>query len=235
MCPEPAPHGITELEFEVTDPAEFAVGLSAESGASVRLEEQLKLGDGSFAEYYTASDCQAGSVRDHANRCGAVESVHVINGREGDLTFRLVTSDGGVHATLERAGALSRSNVASQGIGRLVYLVFPGVDATAVIDTILERHSGAKLVARRFRDLYALAFTAGGLERVIQDRLTDRQWEVLETAYRLGYFERPRVRTGEEVAARLDITSATFSQHLRAAQRNLLAVLIDDSVDLSPS
>ncbi|QLH77368.1 helix-turn-helix domain-containing protein [Halosimplex rubrum] len=55
--------------------------------------------------------------------------------------------------------------------------------------------------------------------------LTDGQLEVLVTAYRTGYFERPRETTGAEVAADLDISPSTFSQHLRAAQRKLLTAL----------
>lgn len=231
MSPPPHPDGITELEFEVTDPAEFAVGLSATAGGTVRLEKQHQLADGSYAEYYTASDCSPDVVRDHATDCADVESVRVVGVRPDDLTFRLVTADGGVRATIKAVGALPRTTVADDGTGRLVNLVFPDVDATAVIDAILEQHAGTSLVARRFRDLDGLGFTAEGLERVVQDRLTDRQWEVLETAYRLGYFERPRANSGEEVAAELGITSATFSQHLRAAQRNILAVLISEEAE----
>lgn len=228
MCPPQPPDGITELEFEVTDPAEFAVGLSAAAAATVCLEKQLRLADGSFVEYYTASACQPGEVRDHATGHAAVDSIHVIGVRKDELTFQLRTADGGVHATLKAAGTLPRSNVADGGTGRVVNLVSPGVEATAVIDAILDCHSGATLVARRIRDVDDLMFTSGGLARAVRSRLTDRQWEVLETAYRLGYFERPRANTGEEVAAALGITSATFSQHLRAAQRHVLAMLIDD-------
>jgi predicted DNA binding protein len=51
---------------------------------------------------------------------------------------------------------------------------------------------------------------------------------VLRTAHRKGYWERPRESTGEEVAAELGISSATFSQHVRSAHRNLFGVLFDD-------
>lgn len=51
---------------------------------------------------------------------------------------------------------------------------------------------------------------------------TDRQQEVLETAHELGYFEHPKGANAGEVAEELGITTATFTEHLSAAQRKLL-------------
>jgi len=62
---------------------------------------------------------------------------------------------------------------------------------------------------------------------VDRGRLTDRQREVLETCVEMGYFEHPRDTNGTEVAAALDISPATFSEHLAAAQRTLLESVLD--------
>lgn len=58
---------------------------------------------------------------------------------------------------------------------------------------------------------------------VDRGRLTDRQCEVLRTAYDMGYFERPRDANARTVAEALDIAPSTFAEHLAAAQRKLLA------------
>lgn len=55
------------------------------------------------------------------------------------------------------------------------------------------------------------------------DALTDRQREVLRTAYDLGFYEVPREASTEDVAAELNIEPATVSEHLQRAERNLLA------------
>lgn len=55
------------------------------------------------------------------------------------------------------------------------------------------------------------------------DDLTDRQRQVLELAIEAGYFERPRHNNTGELADTLGISRATFTQHLRAAQRKLFA------------
>ena len=62
---------------------------------------------------------------------------------------------------------------------------------------------------------------------VDRGRLTARQQDVLETAYRMGYFAYPRKHSAEEVANALDIARSTFAEHLAAAQRELLASVVD--------
>lgn len=57
---------------------------------------------------------------------------------------------------------------------------------------------------------------------VNRGRLTDRQLEVLETAYQMGYFERPKQANATEVAAELGIAQSTLTEHLMSAQRKLL-------------
>ena len=64
------------------------------------------------------------------------------------------------------------------------------------------------------------------VERV-RGELTDRQFTALQTAYFSGYYDRNRATTGDELAASMDVTRATFHQHLRAAERKLLAAFLD--------
>lgn len=65
---------------------------------------------------------------------------------------------------------------------------------------------------------------------VNRDRLTARQLEVLQTAYEMGYFERPRRSNATEIAAELDISQSTVTEHLSTAQRKILDdVLVNSS------
>lgn len=52
--------------------------------------------------------------------------------------------------------------------------------------------------------------------------LTDRQRDVLETAYKQGYYEVPREASTAEIATELDIDPSTVTEHLQRAERNLL-------------
>lgn len=69
-------------------------------------------------------------------------------------------------------------------------------------------------------DLLQLGEYDGGEETL--DSLTDRQREVLETAYDLGFYEIPREASTEDLAGELGIDPATASEHLQRAERNLL-------------
>ena len=63
---------------------------------------------------------------------------------------------------------------------------------------------------------------------VNRGRLTDRQLEVLETAYERGYFERPKRANATELAEELGIAQSTLTEHLMTAQRKLL----DDALEV---
>lgn len=58
------------------------------------------------------------------------------------------------------------------------------------------------------------------------DALTDRQHEVLEAAYTLGYYDVPRRSSTAEIAAELDVDDSTVAEHLQRAEHNLLKTLL---------
>jgi predicted DNA binding protein len=62
-----------------------------------------------------------------------------------------------------------------------------------------------------------------------RNRLTDRQQEILETAYEEGYFEHPRETNASELAETLGISLSTFTEHLTTAQSKVFTALVDDT------
>lgn len=219
---------VTELEFDVSDPSYFFVGLSSAQACRVRLEEMIRRSDGTLVEFFTARDCPTDAVRERAGETATIDSARIIAERQYGITFRITLSGRCVVETIEGAGAIPRSITATDGAGCVTARVPQCVDVGDVVDSVLHRHPSLTLVARRRRDVSTPVFTHWGAREQIRTRLTDRQWEVLRTAYRKGYFRRPREHTGEEVADALGISSTTFSQHLRAALRNLLSVAVEE-------
>ncbi|WP_436907312.1 helix-turn-helix domain-containing protein [Halosimplex marinum] len=59
-------------------------------------------------------------------------------------------------------------------------------------------------------------------------RLSERQREALAAAHDLGYYERPRGATHEDVAAALDCAPSTASRHLQAAEAKLVDAALDE-------
>jgi len=75
------------------------------------------------------------------------------------------------------------------------------------------------------------AVTLGKVKRFNEStaRLTDRQYEVVGRALEEGYFEWPREIDSEEMAETMEISRATFLEHLRKAQAKLLPDAIENT------
>jgi hypothetical protein len=58
------------------------------------------------------------------------------------------------------------------------------------------------------------------------DELTDRQREVIETAWDMGYYEVPKAVSADEIATDFDLDPSTVAEHLQRAERNLLGQLL---------
>jgi hypothetical protein len=69
------------------------------------------------------------------------------------------------------------------------------------------------------------------MKRVYRGKLTESQLELLETAYRMGYFEVPQRATSEDVAEKLDISQPSFSEQLRRTESSMFGLLFGESVD----
>ncbi|QLG63695.1 MEDS domain-containing protein [Halorarum salinum] len=93
------------------------------------------------------------------------------------------------------------------------------------LEALRASYPTVELVARRNRDRSMR--TRRDVREAVADRLTDRQREVLETAYLSGFFESPRARTGRELSRTLDVSQSTFSHHLREAERKVFELVLD--------
>jgi predicted DNA binding protein len=62
----------------------------------------------------------------------------------------------------------------------------------------------------------------------IRHRLTERQRTAVQTGLELGYYNRPREATTEDVAAALDCGTSTAAEHLRKAESKLIQGLFRD-------
>ncbi|WP_223302194.1 helix-turn-helix domain-containing protein [Haladaptatus sp. R4] len=63
---------------------------------------------------------------------------------------------------------------------------------------------------------------------IIEDQLTDRQLTALRIAYFSGYYEQPRMSTGEELAERMGISKQAFHEHLRKAYATIFEHLLEN-------
>jgi hypothetical protein len=59
------------------------------------------------------------------------------------------------------------------------------------------------------------------------NQLTEKQRNVLITAYRMGYYDVPRTTSAQEIAKKLGLVDATVVEHLRKAEQRLIRQIID--------
>jgi predicted DNA binding protein/FixJ family two-component response regulator/GAF domain-containing protein len=152
----------------------------------------------------------------------------------GVRSVRDIGSDG----TLRRlAVVLSRPTVDSLLVdsGARIESISLRADRVAVVASFSARdgvESAIETITEEFPDASVTSYRT--VDRIDGDRdadptaaLTTRQRTALETAYYGGYFEQPKRRNSEELAATLDISRSTFLQHLRSAQRKLFDAVLD--------
>jgi len=102
----------------------------------------------------------------------------------------------------------------------------PDADIREVIDGYTARNPESSLVAKR--EVERASRTTATVRERLDERLTDKQESALTAAYYAGYYDWPRGSTAEELAESLDVASATLHQHLRTAERKLLAAVLED-------
>jgi predicted DNA binding protein len=220
---------LTELEFQTADASfPFVDGSDRESCRCV-LRQLLPRSDGEYLEFFEVRDGSPEALeRAVADAEGA--EARVVEEREetGLVVVRVRESRRCIATTVADEGAFLRELRAVDGEGRVVAGVPPSRDPAAVVETVSGTHTSVDLVAKRDQPTSGSLFVNERFRTVIDQRLTDRQREVLVIAYFGGYFERPRGTTGADLAERLDISPATFSQHLRAAQRKVFGAALED-------
>lgn len=217
----------TELVFRIDDDRCFLARLSRTTGP-VTLRWTVPEDGG--LRHYLEVEGAAADVMAAATAAGA-DDVAVVSEHEGEgggepttvLEARLATS---VAGRLSDAGAVVQAATAADGIAEFAARIAGRTDTRTIVETFQDEF-GASLKAKRRVD--EPVETARDLRQATDERLTDRQGDVLRTAYLMGYYEWPRDHTAEEVADRMDITSATLHYHLRAAQRNFLELFFDEA------
>jgi GAF domain-containing protein/predicted DNA binding protein len=172
-----------------------------------------------------AVDAVAGFVT-AAERSLGVVAVTRLTDADDETLFELRTSEPTLPALFVAAGAVVRSLSVEAGDATAVVDLPTADDVRGFVDRVRRVAPDVELSARRTRT--RRLETRQTLREAFVGGLTDRQREVLHTAYRSGYFESPRVRSGTDLAATIGISGSTFSQHLRAAERTLCELVFDD-------
>ena len=215
---------MTRVEFAVDDPTFVLSRLAQEAECTLSYHggvQQTEAGDHVFV---TVEGAAVDAVEGAATDVVAVDDIQRISadGTEGVLRLRITQP----FLALELAdhGAILRNATADPTNTTLVIDVPESVDLQHVTQLMTDSFATVSLRSKQTLD----RSSTDDLYSRFLGKLTDRQLEVLQTAYYSGFFESPRENTGEEIAAILGISPPAFYQHTRKIQRKLFSTLFDD-------
>lgn len=171
-------------------------------------------------------DASLDLLTDVATGSKAIETIERLpDDNDGDRYVASLTEHS-LTATLLDHGAVPTDITAADGEARLTVELPKELSVGRFLDLFDTVYSDSELLSRRERER---SFDSErGMRGELEDALTSRQLETLETAYYSGYFEWPREQTGEEVADALGVTQPTVNRHLRTVQRTLFSNLLND-------
>lgn len=221
---------VVELELQSEDSDGALAPASATTGCELEIAGLVPTGENEQIAYVrvTGDDPEPGG---EALDTASAGDVRQVESGASEALFEWHVPGDGLLGLLGGHGANVRTGRADAGTVRYEIEVPSEAAARRLLDTVTEAFPGTRVVAKRERQRPAQRNETIETERL--GDLTDRQEEVIEAAYRAGYFSWPRDSTAEEVAESLDISAPTLHSHLRKAEETLLSDLFerDSSVE----
>lgn len=219
---------VVELEFEFDDAD--AVRGARSAGIDFTLEGIVPRSDGNFRAFLATRGADPETVRD-ALIGDEVRSLTRIGEQDADegneFLFEAILTEESVSGTVLDHGGVVQNLTVTDGHGIVQLEVPASRDVREFIAMFRRTFPDAKLRGRREHE--RTAESKGEFRARIEEELTARQREVLQTAYFSGYFESPRDRTASEIAESLDIAQPTFTTHIRTALRKVLTMLLEEN------
>ncbi|ADB62915.1 putative PAS/PAC sensor protein (plasmid) [Haloterrigena turkmenica DSM 5511] len=216
---------VVELTLRFEDADTPLYRLSRETEYTIEHQGFVPRSSGQTDVFFIVREISPEDLRATAERSLAFEDLDCLTERADGALFRARVSEPTLAARVTDEGAVVRSITIDSGVATVVL----DIPHTAAVREFLNRlrqwHPELELRARQSRERPLK--TRQTFVTALEDRLTDRQREVLQTAYLSGFFEMPRVSNGQEVTHLVGVSQPTFSEHLRAAERTLCEVLFE--------
>lgn len=216
----------TELEFEITSPGCFFLRFTDNTDCTINVERIRPKPDGIWdVSVSVCEDCHdvcgdcCEVYLEHAKKAPEIDSARPM-GAENDTDLRLSFSEPFIVSNLASYGIVVRK-ISAEGAECRVTVAIPStLSNKTAAELVSAMYPESQLIAKR-QTLDTSEDTGSFKTECISD-LTSRQQEVLQEAYRSGYFESPKGATGKEIAETLDLSASAFHNHLRGAEKTLV-------------
>jgi len=215
---------VVELEIGIPDVFGEAEGTAEDQ---VRIERAVPVTDDEFLLYGTTTEAGLERMEAYAEQRSHWRAVTTVSETPNGVRFELRLTEPPLLSHIASVGGSVEEAVIDGGDYRLTIHLPQGTDVQGLLDSVHDVFPQANALARR--QVTRSDDPARRLTRAWMDDLTDRQRTALEAAYFAGIFEWPRHSSGEDVAESLGVSSPTFHQHIRAAEKKIFGALLEDS------
>ncbi|KTG07737.1 hypothetical protein AUR64_02535 [Haloprofundus marisrubri] len=217
---------VTELTLRTTAMTSPLRRLAQATGAEIAFEGLVPGSDDTPTVFFTTTGTTPEALMAASEDVLAVRELVYLADREERGLFKAHLTDPILASYLLEHDARVRSLTIGAAAATIVVDLPSAADVREVIEDIEQTVPDIELLSRRTRTQSPEKGVVS--QTAVLDRLTPRQQEVLQLAYRSGYFESPRVQTGKDLADALGISPSTFTNHIRGAERGLLNVVFDN-------
>ncbi|MDB2275502.1 bacterio-opsin activator domain-containing protein [Halorubrum ezzemoulense] len=215
---------MTRVEFDIDDPAFVLSRLARDAACTLSYQGGVQQStEGSYV-FVTVDDGAVTDVVDAASQLVGIDEVQQISTDAEGGVLRLRLTQPFLALELADHGAVFHEATADPTSTTLVIDIPDSIDIRTITQLVRETFSTVELRSKQTldqsmeRDLYSKFL----------EKLTERQLEVIQTAYYSGFFESPRASTGEDVAETLGISPPAFYKHSRTVQRKLFETLFEE-------
>jgi len=196
---------------------------------SVEIDNALPVAGDSVFLFLTAQFDSDISKTDLAEKLSDIQIVDMSKAEVNQHTYYLSViaplSDASVLSILTENQAIPHRMVGRNAHLDVVASVRDWNHLKEVAGTIEDEHGSLELVGTTQTETVGFPLGGNKIKQSMSGKLSDKQLEVLETAYKMGYFKVPQEVTAEEIASELDISRSTLSERLRRVEHNFCELL----------
>ena len=213
---------VLEVQFQYDDSTATFVALSRALDSSLALDGAIPSDEGLLC-FVRVDEASPQAALEATTEIPAIGDARLIRSSESGGVIELSLSGSSpLLVVTDRGGTVTELTVEGRQ-ATLTCELAPEADLRAVHDRLYEAF-GVELRSKQEHTSTATGFDQTDF---LDEQLTEKQRDVIRTAYHAGYFEWPRGSTAEDLAESMDISSPTLHNHLRRAQQNILDEILD--------
>ncbi|MBX0286287.1 PAS domain S-box protein [Halomicroarcula sp. F28] len=214
------------IELELRIPELLSSSELPATDGTVTIDRVTPVGDETFLMYGQATDDAIEVVRRLNERLPGWDQLDVFTEQPNETRFEQQLSDTPVATIVADYGGNFTGGAIEAGSFTGTVQLPVGTDIRWLLDVLKNEYPDIQVV--RQQQVRRGTAESGDITSTLAENLTDRQRVVTEAAYFGGYFDSPRLQSGEDIAESLGIRAATFHQHVRKAERKLFELVFTE-------